>query len=151
MIVYTYSVARMNSVKRKKSAIMRTKDYEALAAFRYALRKFFRFSEETAAGTGLTTRQYQALLTIRGFPGKEEITVGDVAEWLQIRHHSAVGLVNRLVEQGLVVRRKGKRDKREVYIRITLKGKRILQKLAYINKQELRQLHLQSYLTDLIS
>lgn len=130
---------------------MKRKDYEALASFRYALRKFFRFSEEAAAEKGLTIRQYQALLTIRGFPGKEEVTISDIAEWLQIRHHSAVGLVNRLANQGLVFRRKGKKDRREVYIRMTAKGKGILQKLAYINKQELKQLHLQSYLTDLIS
>ena len=130
---------------------MKSKDYEALASFRYALRKFFRFSEEAAAERGLTIRQYQALLTIRGFPGKDEITISDIAEWLQIRHHSAVGLVNRLTHQGLVLRRRGKKDKREVCIRITSKGKAILQKLAYINKEELKQLHLQSYLADLIS
>ena len=130
--------------------IMNRKDYEALALFRYALRKFFRFSEEAAAEKGLTIRQYQALLTIRGFPGRDDVTISDIAEWLQIRHHSAVGLVNRLAIQGLVTRRRGKKDKREVCVRMTAKGKRILQKLAYINKQELKQMHLQSYLADLL-
>jgi DNA-binding MarR family transcriptional regulator len=132
-------------------AIMKRKDYEALASFRYALRKFFRSSEQAAAETGLTIRQYQALLTIRGFPGKDDVTISDIAEWLQIRHHSAVGLVNRLSKQGLVIRQRSKKDKREVCVRITTKGRTILQKLAYINKQELKNLHLQSYLADLTS
>jgi len=149
--VIGFSIVYTDSVGKKKREIMKRKDYESLAAFRYALRKFFRFSEEAAAARGLTIRQYQALLTIQGFPGKEEITIRDIAEWLQIRHHSAVGLVNRLVHQGFAMRKKGKRDRRKVCVRVTAKGRAILQKLAYINKQELRQLHLQSYLADLIS
>jgi len=124
----------------KNSAIMRRKDYEALAAFRYALRKFFRFSEEAAAQSGLSSRQYQALLTIRGFPDRDEVTIGEIAEWLQIRHHSAVGLVDRLVAQHLVTRKRGKADKRQVYIRLTPKGKKILEKLALLNKEELMRL-----------
>jgi len=119
---------------------MRRKDYEALAAFRYALRKFFRFSEEAASQSGLSIRQYQALLTIRGFPGRDEVTIGEIAEWLQIRHHSAVGLVNRLALQHLVTRKRGKADKRQVYIRLTPKGKKILEKLAILNKEELIRL-----------
>src|SRR5215471_21282131 len=123
--------------KTKNSGIMRRKDYEALAAFRYALRKFFRFSEEAAEQSGLSIRQYQALLTIRGFPGRDEVTVGEIAEWLQIRHHSAVGLVDRLALQHLVTRKRGKTDKRQVYILLTSKGKKILEKLAMLNKEEL--------------
>src|SRR5262249_11054777 len=119
---------------------MQRKDYEALASFRYALRKFFRFSEEAASRAGLTTRQYQALLTIRGFPGRDEVTIGEIAEWLQIRHHSAVGLVDRLVSQKVVVRNRGKKDKRQVYIRLTPKGQRILEKLARLHQDELKRL-----------
>jgi len=126
--------------KTNNSGIMQRKDYEALAAFRYALRKFFRFSEEAAAQSGLSIRQYQALLTIRGFPGRDEVTIGEIAEWLQIRHHSAVGLVDRLALQHLVTRKRGKADKRQVYIRLTSKGKKILEKLAMLNKQELMRL-----------
>jgi DNA-binding MarR family transcriptional regulator len=130
--------------------MMRSKDYEALAEFRYALRKFFRFSEEAAEKSGLSIRQYQALLTIRGFPGGDNITVGKIAEWLQIRHHSAVGLINRLEIQGFVVRRKGSQDRREVYIRLTSKGNRILKKLAFLNKQELKRLRPQQFLSKLL-
>ncbi len=119
---------------------MRSKDYEALASFRYGLRKFFRFSEEAATSVGLSMKQYQALLTIRGFPGRDEVTIGEMAEWLQIRHHSAVGLVNRLESQRLVVRRRSAQDRRKVYIRLTFKGKKILEGLASLNKQELRRL-----------
>jgi DNA-binding MarR family transcriptional regulator len=87
---------------------MRDKDYEALAQFRYALRKFFRFSELEASKVGLSMRKYQALLNVRGFPGKEEITIAELAEWLQIRHHSAVGLVDRL--EGLLARKRSNLD-----------------------------------------
>jgi DNA-binding MarR family transcriptional regulator len=131
-------------VKQKRKAtlkeIMQKKDYEALAAFRYALRKFFRFSEQEASNYGLSMRQYQALLTIRGFPGRDEVTMSEMAEWLQIKHHSAVGLIDRLESQNLVVRQKSVEDKRRVLIRITPKGQRILEKLAALNKQELRRL-----------
>lgn len=120
---------------------MRRKDYEALAAFRYALRKFFKFSEEAAGQVGLSMRQYQALLTIRGFPGRDEVTIGEMAEWLQIRHHSAVGLVDRLEDQRLVKRKRSAEDKRRVYISLTTKGKQVLKKLASLNKEELRRLH----------
>lgn len=129
---------------------MRKRDYEALASFRYAMRRFFRFSEQMAGSYGLSSRKYQALLTIRGFPGRDEATIGEIAEWLQIRHHSAVGLINRLEKQGFVIRRKGKNDKREVYIRLTAKGVRILEKLAWLNKNELKKLGPQLSLSKII-
>ena len=137
--------------KKAPKGSMRQKDYEALAAFRYALRRFFRFSDEEAARAGLSIRQYQALLTIRGFPGRGKVTIGEIAEWLQIRHHSAVGLVNRLATRGFVVRRKSEEDRREVYLRITAKGKRILEKLAFLNKQELKRLSPHLQLVNLLS
>lgn len=119
---------------------MHKKDYEALAVFRYALRKFFRFSEQEASKVGLSMRQYQALLTIRGFPKKDQITISEIAEWLQIRHHSAVGLVDRLESQGLVIRKRSSEDKRKVLIRLTARGNRMLEKLARMNKEELKRL-----------
>lgn len=132
---------RKRNIKRSDAKeIMRRKDYEALAAFRYGIRKFFRFSEEAASKVGLSMRQYQALLTIRGFPDRDEVTMGEMAEWLQIRHHSAVGLVNRLESQQLVVRQRSAEDKRRVFIRLTTKGKRVLEKLAKLHKQELKRL-----------
>ena len=129
--------------------VMRKKDYEALAAFRYALRRFFRFSEEAAEDAGLSIRQYQALLTILGFPGRDEATIGEIAERLQIRHHSAVGLINRLEAQKFVVRRKRRGDRREVYVRLTAKGNQTLKRLAFLNKQELKRLKPQKFLSKL--
>jgi DNA-binding MarR family transcriptional regulator len=133
-----YYMQRRKSSPRKEQ--MQKKDYEALATFRYALRKFFRFSEQAAENVGLSMRQYQALLTICGFPGREQITMGEMAEWLQIKHHSAVGLVDRLESQNLVTRKRSKQDKRRVFIHITEKGRRVLQRLAQLNKEELRRL-----------
>lgn len=85
-------------------------------------------------------RQYQALLTIRGFPEHGTVTVGDIAEWLQIRHHSAVGLVDRLQARRLVVRRRSSEDKRRVFISLTPMGNRVLERLAAMNKEELKRL-----------
>lgn len=122
------------------------KEYEMLATFRYALRQFLRFSETAARRAGITPQQHQALLAIAGFPEQEQITVSELAERLQIRHHSAVGLVDRLEAQSLVVREPGEVDRREVYIALTPQGHDILAQLSAAHRQELRrvgpQLHL---------
>lgn len=121
-------------------------EYEMLANFRYALRQFVRFSETAVRAEGITPQQHQALLAIAGFPGREQVTMSELAERLQIRHHSAVGLVDRLVIQGLVMREPGEVDRREVYISLTAQGQDILAQLSAIHRQELRrigpQLHL---------
>jgi DNA-binding MarR family transcriptional regulator len=122
------------------------KEYEMLATFRYALRQFLRFSETASRRAGITPQQHQALLAIAGFPEKDQITVSELAERLQIRHHSAVGLVDRLETQNLVVRQPGEADRREVYITLTPHGHEILAQLSATHRQELRrvgpQLHL---------
>jgi DNA-binding MarR family transcriptional regulator len=115
-------------------------DYHTLAEFRYALRCYLRFSEEAAQSVGLTLQQHQALLFITGFPGREQITIGELAERLQIRHHSAVGLVDRLVEQGLVRRVVNLNDRRQVFIGLTEKATTILESLATKHRDELRHL-----------
>src|SRR5919201_6359039 len=79
-------------------------DYEALAAFRYALRRFLRFSEQGARAAGLTPQQHQILLAIKGQPGREWASISDLAEGLQVRHHAAVGLVDRCERAGLARR-----------------------------------------------
>ena len=86
--------------------------YEALAAFRHALRKFLRFSETAAQAAGVTPQQHQALLAIKGFPGRDQVTVGELAERLQLRHHSVVGLIDRLVLEKLVIRLPSPKDRR---------------------------------------
>jgi DNA-binding MarR family transcriptional regulator len=115
-------------------------EYEALAAFRYSLRQFLHFSEVAAGSAGLTPRQYQALLAIKGFPGRDSATVGELAEQLQIAHHSAVGLVDRLGVQKLVVREPSTLDRRQVYVSLTPHGAEVLDKLASAHKEELRRL-----------
>jgi DNA-binding MarR family transcriptional regulator len=115
------------------------KDYESLSALRYALRRFLRFSEAAAESVGLTPQQHQALLTIKGFPGRERVTNGELAERLQIKHHSVVGLVNRLESQGLVVRQQGDSDRREVYVALTELGAELLERLTAAHREELRR------------
>ena len=121
-------------------------EYEMLANFRYALRQFLRFSETAARRAGITPQQHQALLAIAGFHGREQVTMGELAERLQIRHHSAVGLVNRLVAQGLVVRQQDTEDRRQVFVSLTPAGSEILVQLSAAHREELRrigpQLHL---------
>ncbi len=119
--------------------VLRKDDYVALASFRYALRQFLRFSEDAAAQSGLSTQQHQALLAIRGFPGSDWVTVGQLAERLQIRHHSAVGLIDRLAESGLVVRGPHPEDGRKVSIRLTAGSEAILETLSTAHRAELRR------------
>ncbi len=111
--------------------------YEDLAAFRFELRKFLRFSENVATTAGITPQQYQALLAIKGFPGRDQVTVGELAERLQIRHHSAVGLIDRLVLERLVERDASAEDRRLVNIRLTSRGERMLENLAAAHREEL--------------
>jgi len=114
-------------------------EYEALAAFRYVLRQFLAFSESAAAGVGLTPQQHQALLAVKGFPGPEPMTIGALAERLRIRHHSAVGLVDRLAAHGLLARRPGRLDRRQVHLALTAAGTRVLARLSAVHRGELRR------------
>jgi DNA-binding MarR family transcriptional regulator len=113
------------------------KEYETLAAFRYALARFLGFSEAAAAASGLTPRQYQALLALEGFGGR--LTMGDLAERLQIHHHSAVGLVDRLAMLGLARRIADPGDRRRVHVTPTPKGRRRVARLAAVHRDELQQ------------
>lgn len=128
-------------------------EYAALATFRYTLRRFLHFSEVAAEGAGLTPQQYQAMVVIKGFPGRDRVTVGELAEWLLIRHHSAVGLVDRLVAQGQVIREVAEEDRRMVYISLTDLGEQLLNQLAAQHREELRRIGstLAESLEDLIS
>jgi DNA-binding MarR family transcriptional regulator len=113
-------------------------DYETLAEFRYAVRRFLSFSENAAGSVGLTLQQHQALLFIIGHPGRGQITIGELAERLQIHHHSAVGLVNRLEDKGFVERVLNEADRRQVFIGLTGKGVSVLESLASTHREELR-------------
>ena len=115
-------------------------EYELLASFRYALRQFLRFSEEAARAAGIEPQQHQALLTIKGFPEREQVTISELAERLQIKHHSAVGLANRLVAKGLMAREVASSDRRQVHLVLTPEGEALLGKLAATHKAELQRL-----------
>jgi DNA-binding MarR family transcriptional regulator len=115
-------------------------DYEALAQFRYLMRKYVGFSEAAAHEADLTTQQHQALLAIRGFPGRERITVGELAERLNVRHHSVVGLIDRLSVRDLVCRRRDAIDGRRVLIELSSKGRLLLAGLSLVHRDELRRL-----------
>jgi DNA-binding MarR family transcriptional regulator len=106
------------------------KDYQALAEFRYQLRRFTHFSEERARSVGLEPQQHQLLLAVKGLPSGRKATVGKIAERLQIQHHSTVELINRLVERGLVKRQRDEEDHRRVIIHVTEQGEELVQRLA---------------------
>ena len=115
-------------------------EYEALAEFRYTLRRFLHFSKNAAEEVRVTPQQHQALLAIMGFPGREKITIGELAERLQIRHHSAVGLVNRLETENLIDRTPALNDRRQVFISLTGHGLSVLEQLSNTHREELRLL-----------
>ena len=113
-------------------------DYRALAGFRYEIRRFLNFSEDAARAAGIEPQQHQALLALKGLPSALPATVGALAERLQIRHHSAVELSRRLEAKGLLERARSHSDAREVLLRITARGERLLERLSLSHRDELR-------------
>lgn len=116
------------------------RDFETLANFRYQIRKFVRFSEQLALKHGLKPQQYLLLLQIRGYPGRDWATVGELAERLQAQHHGVVALISRCEKLGLVARRRSSEDRRRIEIRVREKGNRLLDKLARLHRAELLSL-----------
>ena len=114
-------------------------DYESLADVRYQLRRFLHFSEQAARDAGLEPQQHQLMLALKGLPRETRPRVGELAERLQIKHHSAVELINRLASAGCVRRHRGGEDRREVLLDLTPKGERILQELSLHHRAELRK------------
>ena len=113
-------------------------EYRALAEFRYQIRRFLNVSDQAARAAGLEPQQYLLLLALRGLPEGKQATILTLAERLQLRHHSAVGLIDRLEKRGLVRRVRGKEDRRQVLISLTARGEQILGKLARKRLAELR-------------
>jgi len=114
--------------------------YELLAALRHALRRFQRFSRDAATGAGLTPQQHQAMLAIKGFPGRDYVSIGELAGRMQLKHHSAVGLVNRLEKRQLVRRTPSPEDRRRLEVRLTVAGEKLIGRLSTAHLRELRQL-----------
>lgn len=115
-------------------------DYQKLAEFRYLLRHFLIFSEKAAAQSGLTAKQHQALLAIKGWGGPGPVTAGLLAERLGIKPHSAVGLIDRLAAKGLVLRKTSEDDRRQVRILATPAAEVLLASLSKVHWDEIRRL-----------
>ncbi len=113
-------------------------DYRALAEFRYQIRRFLHFSETAARDAGLEPQQHQLLLAIKGLPPDARPTVRELAERMQLRHHSAVELIDRLEKVGLAGRHRSDDDRREVLVRLLPKGERLLRSLSLHHQNELR-------------
>lgn len=112
-------------------------EYETLAAFRHALRRFLAFSGRAAREAGLSPQQHQALLAIKGGPESGRLSIGELADRLQLRHHSAGGLADRLVRAGLAQRERSTEDRRQVHLRLTSRGERLLAGLSAAHRAEL--------------
>jgi DNA-binding MarR family transcriptional regulator len=115
-------------------------EFEALARFRFGIRRYLRVSEEIVRGHGLTPQQYQLLLALMGFPGREWATVGELADLIQLRHHSVVELVDRAQKQELVQREADPTDGRVVRVSLTVEGERMLDRLSSLHRDELRRM-----------
>lgn len=115
-------------------------EFESLSNFRYQLRRFVHWSEQITRRAGVTNLQYLLMLHVKGFPGREWATVGELAERLQSQHHGAVALVSRCERLGFVQRRPGRTDGREVEVHLTAKGERTIARLAALHRDELLRL-----------
>ena len=113
-------------------------DYRALAEFRHQIRRFLHFSELAVQGAGLERGQYQLMLAIKGMPAGVRPRIRELANQMQIQHHSTVELINRLELRGYVRRERAQDDRREVLLALTSKGQRVLAELALHHREELR-------------
>jgi DNA-binding MarR family transcriptional regulator len=112
-------------------------NYQALAEFRFQIRKFLSFSEAAARKAGLEPQQHQLLLAIKGLPEGTEPTVGELATRLQTRHHSVVELIDRLERRQFLSRHRSEQDRRQVRIELTMEGERVLEALSFQHRAEL--------------
>jgi DNA-binding MarR family transcriptional regulator len=133
-VVVTAEDARAGSKPLSKQ------DFEALARFRFAIRRYLRFSEETVRDHGLSPQQYVLLLALKGFPERDWATVRELADRLQLRHHSVVELVNRAQAQGLVERAAHPDDGRAVRVLLSADGEAVLSRLSALHRDELRRM-----------
>ena len=113
-------------------------DYQALAEFRYQIRRFLHFSEQAAREAGLEPQQHQLLLALKGLPEGRKATIRELAERLQIQHHSTVELIDRMVERDLIQRSRDDEDQRRVFIKLTPQGEEVLRKLSLLHYTELQ-------------
>lgn len=122
------------------AAPLEKRDYERLSNFRYGLRHFLRASEQICQSEGITTLQYQLLLHVRGFPGREWASIGELAERLQAKHHGVVALINRCEKLQWVTRKPGRLDRRVVEIHLLPAGAALVERVARRHQDELQRL-----------
>lgn len=127
--------------ERVDTASLTKQDFEALARFRFGIRRYLRFSEETVRDHGVTPQHYQLLLALKGYPEREWATVRELADRLQLRHHSVVELINRAQTNGLVERAPHPDDARAVRVLLTGNGEQILTRLSALHRDELRRMN----------
>jgi DNA-binding MarR family transcriptional regulator len=123
-------------VNPSKTAVTK-RQYEALANFRYQLRRFLRYSEHVTRKHNITPLQYQLMLQVEGYPGRDWATVVELAERLQAKHHGVVALINRCAKRGLLERSQSESDRRAVQVSLTSKGRKVLQQIAQLHLDEL--------------
>ena len=122
------------------SASLTERDYHSLASLRYVLRKFLRFSKDLASSSAnLTPEQYEALLALKAFSPEDGLTVGQLSERIQVKHHTAVSLTDKLAARKLLTKRRGSPDRRYVYLKLTPTGTKLLAALASAHRREIRK------------
>ena len=127
-------------VRRGREPALSGADYETLAEFRYGLRQFLAFSEAAALAMGLTPQQHQVLLAIKGAPDTDSLSIKQIADHLLVRHHTAVGLIDRLVDLDMVTRTADSTDRRRILVPLTKTGQSTLHGLSAIHVAELRNI-----------
>jgi DNA-binding MarR family transcriptional regulator len=128
-------------MRRLSSKALSKGDFEILSDFRYQMRRFERFSENAVQAEGITPLQYLLLLHIKGYPGRNWASVGELAERLQAKHNGVVALISRCEILELVQRRPSSNDRRQVEVHLLEAGERILTRLAALHRSELKTLH----------
>src|SRR5450830_1587982 len=137
---YKPHLIRPTTPTMKTPSRLQKDDFEALSEFRYQLRRFIRFSEDAAQSEGMTALQYLLMLHIKGFPGRDWASIGELAERLQSQHHGVVALVSRCEKLKLVKRQPSEIDRRQVNVHLLPAGERCLAKLAELHHAELNTL-----------
>jgi DNA-binding MarR family transcriptional regulator len=131
-------IMAMPAKKTASPFSLRREDYHSLASLRYALRKFLRFSKDLLGGEArLTPEQYEALLALKAFSATKGLTVGELSERVQVKHHTAVSLSDKLAARKLVTKRRGRVDRRYAYVKLTPSGSKLLTTLAAAHRREI--------------
>src|ERR1051326_3392567 len=132
-------IIRLREKPMTSSALTR-QDYHSLACLRYELRKFLRFSKDFVSRKAkLTPEQYEALLALKAFSTDEGMTVGQLSERVQVKHHSAVSLTDKLAARKLVTKRRSQPDRRYVYVKLTAAGTKLVKLIAAGHRREIRK------------